>query len=76
MVRRIGPATNTVVDTITLGGTPSAVAVGDGSVWVANSNNRSLARIDPKTDRVIRIKLGNRPRGIVFGYDAVWVSVG
>jgi YVTN family beta-propeller protein len=76
MVRRIGPATNTVVETITLGGTPSAVAVGDGSVWVANSKNRSLARIDPKTGRLIRIKLGNRPRGVLFGYNAVWVSVG
>jgi YVTN family beta-propeller protein len=73
---RIDPATNSVVATIPIGGNPAGVAVGEGSVWIADPGTRSVVRVDPKKDRVVRIRVGGRPRGIAVGDGSVWVSVG
>ena len=35
-----------VVQTIPVGNGPTGVAVGDGSVWVANASDGTLSRID------------------------------
>jgi len=60
---------------IALAGTPTDVAVGKGSVWVANGSNHSIIKIDPKTVRVTdTIPLGNRPRGIAVGDGLVWAA--
>ena len=46
----IDPASNDVVDSVSnVGGRPWSIAVGEGAVWVANYDERSLARIDPST---------------------------
>lgn len=73
---RIDPATNSVEEVIPIGGYPSAVAVGEGSVWIADPGTRSVVRVDPKTSDVYRIKVGARPRGITVGDGFVWISVG
>jgi YVTN family beta-propeller protein len=73
---RIDPATNSVKATIPIGGYPAGVAVGEGSVWIADPRTRSVVRFDPKKNRVVRIKVGARPRGIAVGDGFVWVSVG
>ena len=73
---RIDPTTNDVVETIKIGGSPAAVAVGEGSVWIADPATRSVVRVDPdNTNHVTRIPVGGRPRGVAVGGD-VWVSVG
>ena len=72
---RIDPATNDV-ETITIGGNPAGVAVGAGSVWVADPATRSVIRVNADTEQVTRIPVGGRPRGIAVGAGLVWVSVG
>ena len=46
-VVRIDPATNSVTTTIPVGRGPTGIAVGLGSVWVANSRDGTVSRIDP-----------------------------
>jgi virginiamycin B lyase len=73
---RIDPTTNTVDATIDVRGDPAGVAVGEGSVWIADAGTRSVLRVDPKKNRVVtRIRVGARPRGIAVGDGSVWVSV-
>jgi YVTN family beta-propeller protein len=74
---RIDPATNLVETTIPIGGQPVDVAVGEGSVWIADPGTRSVVRVDPEENRVVaRIRVGARPRGIAVGDGSVWISVG
>jgi YVTN family beta-propeller protein len=53
-----------------------AVATGGGAVWVAMSDAGSVARIDPRTNRVTAtIAVGHRPQGITVAGGLVWVTV-
>jgi YVTN family beta-propeller protein len=73
---RIDPQTNSVEATIPIGGQPAGLAVGEGSIWIADPATRSVVRVDPKTNHVVaRIRVGARPRGIAVGGGFVWVSV-
>lgn len=59
------------------GASPAAVAVGGGSVWVANSGDATVQRFDPTTfeEGPIRpISVGRRPTGIAYGGGAIWVA--
>jgi YVTN family beta-propeller protein len=93
---RIDPSSNEIVSTIPIGhnvnapGGPGPVelAVGEGSVWVANrllgrngylpSGKRgSVSRIDLETNAVVAtIRVGHEPSGIAVGGGAVWVVNG
>jgi YVTN family beta-propeller protein len=53
---------------------PTSLAVGKGSVWVTNSQDRSISRIDPRTGSAQRIDVEGDPSGIAVGADAVWVA--
>jgi YVTN family beta-propeller protein len=45
-------------------------------VWVANTSDGSISRIDPVSNEVAgTIKVGNAPSGIAFGGGSVWVAV-
>jgi YVTN family beta-propeller protein len=44
-------------------------------VWVANTNDGTVSRIDPETNKVERIEVGNAPAGIAYWRGRVWVSV-
>jgi YVTN family beta-propeller protein len=58
-----------------VGATPTRAVVGDGAIWVANSDGNSVSRIDPKTRAVIQtIAVGDGPSGIAVGAGAVWVA--
>ena len=88
-VVRIDPATNIPLP-ITINGTdrgasPTALAVSDRAVWVANrfivsgvfaSGKRgTVSRIDPQTNAVVAtITVGHEPFAIAAGYGAVWVT--
>jgi YVTN family beta-propeller protein len=63
-------------ESIRVGDGPVDVAVGVGGVWVANSRDGTVSRIDPRSNKIIAtIRVGNSPRGIAVGAGAVWVSV-
>src|SRR5262249_35245054 len=52
-----------------------AVAIGPRGVWVANSLDSTVTRIDPATDSVQAIiPVGDGPNGIAIVDGAVWVS--
>ena len=55
---------------------PTALAVGEGAVWVANTAAGSVSRIEPATNQVVHtIEVGNAPAGIVVAAGFVWVTV-
>ena len=58
------------------GSAPAGIAVGLGSVWVANSVDGTVSRIDPRTNTVVKtITVGGSPQAIAVGGGKVWVSV-
>jgi YVTN family beta-propeller protein len=75
-VSRIDPKTSRVIATTPVGGTPSAIAVGAGSVWVANRDNSTVTRINPRTNEAVGdpITVAGEPRGIAVGAGSVWVT--
>jgi YVTN family beta-propeller protein len=65
-----------VTKAISVGANPAALAVGNDSVWVANSGDGSVSRIDPRTNAVTAtVAVGHRPQGIAIAAGAVWVTV-
>jgi streptogramin lyase len=61
--------------TVTVGKDPVALAVGAGSIWVANGTDKTISRVDPSRGRVETIKLGANPTALAANQDGVWVAV-
>jgi YVTN family beta-propeller protein len=72
----IDPKTNKVVGYVNVGNRPDAVAVGEGGVWVANEDDKTLSRVDPKDHNVQTIRLDATATGLAVGLEAVWVAHG
>jgi YVTN family beta-propeller protein len=72
----IDPKTNKLVADVPLGARPGPVAYGGGAVWVANLDERTLARINPRTQKVERrISMqGVVPKDIDAGAGGVWIA--
>ena len=71
---RIDPKTNEVVAVTKVGSNPTAVAFGEGAVWVADRDDGTVSRIDPGTGEVTRtVSVGGSPQGIAAGDGSVWV---
>jgi class 3 adenylate cyclase/streptogramin lyase len=62
--------------TFAVGQGPSGIATGEGAVWVANSRDGTISRIDPNGGKEQIVRLGQTPGGIVAAYSAVWTSPG
>src|SRR5439155_14129525 len=75
-VARIDPRSNAVVARITTGLEPDGIAVGSGSVWVTNSLDGTVTRINPATNREAGnpIEAGSNPNEAAFLLGDVWVS--
>jgi YVTN family beta-propeller protein len=72
---RVDTGLNRVVAQIPVGKSPSAVTVGAGSVWVANSDDATVSRIDPVTNKVTAvIHVGANPTAIGFDGNDVWIA--
>ena len=66
-----------VSGTTLAGAIPSAVAVVDGDVWVANSGSATVQRFDDVTFEagpLRTINVGNGPSAVAFGSGALWVA--
>ncbi len=71
----ISPARGAVTADVPVGSSPSGVAAGAGSVWVANYDDNTVSRIDPATHAVEQtIQADSTPSGIAVGAGAVWVA--
>ena len=56
---------------------PSNVAIGEGAIWVLNTEDTTISRIDPKTRKVVkRFGIGGVPSDIAAGAGALWVGKG
>ena len=55
---------------------PTALAAGAGSVWVANSQDGTVARLIPGGEQVVTIDVGGEPAGLAFGAGSLWVTDG
>ncbi|HYB46249.1 MAG TPA: BTAD domain-containing putative transcriptional regulator [Streptosporangiaceae bacterium] len=74
-VGAISPSGGAIRAVVPLASSPSAVAAGDGAVWVASYNQGTVSRIDPATRAVVQtIQAGTTPSGIAVGAGAVWVA--
>ena len=69
--------TNRVVGQVAVGTRPGAIAFGSGSLWVANLDDQTISRVDPKT--LSTAARDHRRRALRPGSppppDAVWVVV-
>ena len=68
-------AAPTVVAKVATGRQPCVMVAARGSLWVANYGSSTVARVDPKTNRVpARIDVGPTPCGLAVGGGALWVD--
>jgi len=76
VVARFDPAVGKVVEQVSVGGNPTAIAVSDqGGIWAAIFNTGELVRIDPSTFTISdRIPVGAGPVGIALSPGTVWVA--
>jgi DNA-binding SARP family transcriptional activator/glutamine cyclotransferase len=73
----IDPQGSRVVGHVLVGRRPVALAIGHGSVWVANTDDGTVSRIDPDRHEVIRtIGIGAPAIDLAVTADAVWVANG
>ena len=73
----VDPESNSVQGIVSVGVRPSAVAAGDGTVWVGNLDDESVTRIDSATRLVERsIALDSTPTGLAVGEGFVWAAEG
>ena len=78
VVLKVDPETNRVVDRIPVG-SPTGVAFGHDSVWVASSGPGTLSRVDPRTGEVAaKIEAGRGATDVAVdeASGAVWVASG
>ena len=73
----LDPDTGDLRETISFGTSPSSVAVGAGSVWVLDGDDKTVTQINPETNDVQRVfSTSSRPTDIAAGAGAVWVGNG
>jgi YVTN family beta-propeller protein len=73
VLTRLDPTTARIVHQVNPNGGPSAVALGDGAVWVSDDEANNVTRIDP-TGLLTPIPVGNGPVGVAVGEGGVWVT--
>jgi YVTN family beta-propeller protein len=62
--------------TIPVGRSPAGVTVGAGSIWVANSGDGTVTRIDPSDGNILAtIHVGGSPFDLTFAHGLAWVTI-
>jgi len=73
----IDEQTNQVQTTIPVGANPKGIAVAEGRVWVANTDDDTVSVIDASSGEEERtIDVADEPRGAIAAFDSVWVASG
>jgi DNA-binding SARP family transcriptional activator len=69
----IDPRTERVIAMLRHTGDPEALAVGAGSIWVAEASQDDVRQVDPVTRRITRsIPIGGTPSDVAIGDGSVW----
>jgi YVTN family beta-propeller protein len=64
-----------LVAEVNTGNRPDGIAFGEGALWVANTGDDTVSRIDPDTRLVKQtIEVGNGPSGLAIDFGSVWVA--
>ena len=61
---------------VPVGRGPLAIAAGLGGIWVGNSLDGTVSRIDPGTQAVTAVDIGGTPSGLAVGAGVVVASDG
>jgi class 3 adenylate cyclase/streptogramin lyase len=74
-VGRIDPASGDITEAFETGSRPTAVAGGEGSIWVASEDAQTLTRLDPETGRAgPTVATQGSPTSVAVDEDGtVWV---
>jgi YVTN family beta-propeller protein len=73
-VTRIDPHTITRTGTVKGEITPIGLALGFGSLWVADLDRKTIDRVDTRTARIVaRLPIGGLPVRLAFGFGSLWV---
>ena len=79
---RVAPNSVAVIDARTgrllmaaaVGVRPGPIAFGSGALWIANRDDQTVARVDPKSLRTLaNIPLPTPPMGLAASADGIWV---
>ena len=69
--------TGDLLDTVPLGTAPSSIAIGEGSVWVVDADDRTVWQVDPRSRTVQRtFSTASIPIDVAAGGGAIWVANG
>ncbi len=64
-----------MISSVQVGGGPTALAIGDGAVWVANNEDATVSRLDPQTAHVqATIPVNSGPVALAFADGVLWVA--
>lgn len=74
LLLRLDPRTNSIVQAIPVGNGPVGVAAGDGSLWVANTPDRTVSRVDPTSGAVSKIPVPGRAVELASAGATLFVS--
>ena len=73
----IDGASGRIVSSVPVSGPPGQVAAGPNVIWVTNTRDNKVLRIDPITNGVVQtIPVGGGPAGVAVSPHAVWVANG
>jgi DNA-binding SARP family transcriptional activator/ABC-type branched-subunit amino acid transport system substrate-binding protein/streptogramin lyase len=73
----LDPRTGELLATIPLGTSPTSIAVGEGSVWVLDADDRTVSQIDPKERAVVRtFSTSSTPTDLAVGAGGIWIGNG
>jgi YVTN family beta-propeller protein len=71
----IDPAGDRVLQTVPVGKNPADLAVADGVVWVANYDDQTVSRLDPRVrGGAETVTLTGQPYSVAAGEGTVWVA--
>ena len=74
-LRRVDPQTRRVEASIATRHTPSAVAAGEGAIWIADYEAAVVTRVEPRSGALREIQVPGGPGDITIGAGSAWVSL-
>jgi Tol biopolymer transport system component len=72
----MSPSRRAIIGSVPVGNGPSSMTTGDDAIWAANTIQGTVARIDPRDNRVVAtIPIGRRLGAVTFAGGIVWAAV-
>jgi len=74
LVSRIDPDSGRASESVGVGNAPSAISAGAGSLWVTNSADGTVTRIDPTTLVASTTPVGHGPTAVAVNAEGAWIA--